>query len=170
MQFLFSGFLISGLCCTRVFLSVPISWRIYMHFFVSVMFNNSAIAIVILCKQFNLFICHCSALERCNNTNPTCGILRQDNIPRPGETVRLEFFPSQALIDNPKPFVTYWINKTSNNYIRYGANVLTKVLTIMNVGEWMRGEEYYVQCTVMKDLNKCTQTVALEIKGTPFYY
>jgi len=104
-------------------------------------------------------------LERCNSTHPTCGTLRQVNIPRPGENVTLEFSPAQNLIENPSRIVTYWINKTSNDYVGFGVNTLT----LENVSKWMRGEEYYVQCTADMLFKKCTQTVALQIKGRPFH-
>jgi len=103
-------------------------------------------------------------IGQCDSSNPGCGTLHQDIIPRPGENARLYFNHSDGLIKHRNNYVTYWINKTSNDYIAFNENTLT----IENVAAWMRGQEYYVQCTTGRDLDKCTQTVALQMKGRPF--
>ena len=100
-------------------------------------------------------------LDRCDSSDPGCGTLRQINTSRPGENVTLDFSPAKSLSDNPTHYVTYWINKTSNDYIAFK----DYTLTIANVATWMQGREYYVQCTTGRTLDKCTQTVALEMKG-----
>jgi len=100
-------------------------------------------------------------LDRCDSSHPGCGTLRQINTPRPGENVTLEFAPAKSLSDNPTHYVTYWINKTSNGHLGVSGNTLT----IVNVAMSMQGQEYYVQCTTGRALDKCTQTVALQVKG-----
>jgi len=82
-------------------------------------------------------------------------------IPRPGENVKFIFTPSQALIDHPTYYVTYCINQTSNDYLGFGVNTFT----VENVSLWMQGTEYYSHCSTGRDLNKCTQTVALKMKA-----
>ena len=68
------------------------------------------------------------------------------------------------MINNPTHYVSYWINKTSNDYIGFGENTLT----IENVATWMHREGVYVQCTTNREVNKCTQTVDLQVKGNRF--
>ena len=100
-------------------------------------------------------------LDHCNRTWPTCGTIRQSNIPLLGGPVTFSFTPSKGSTPN----VTFWINATSNDYVGFDVTSLT----IDRVTLWMQGK-YYVQCTIDRPLNEqpnlCTQKVELQLNST----
>ena len=88
--------------------------------------------------------------------------MKQENFSRPGENVTLVYIPHKNVKDN-QTHVTYWINKTSNNYLGF-----ENKLILENVTTVMQRENIYVQCTTGAERNKCTKTVPLQINGKSF--
>jgi len=99
-------------------------------------------------------------LETCDSENPSCGKVWQANFSRPGVNVTLVYSPHPNVKDNPTHYVTYWINKTSNNYLGF-----ENKLFLENVTTRMQRENIYVQCTTGTERNKCTKTVTLQLNG-----